>query len=471
MPRRVATAVVVGVMLAVGLTLVPPAPKPVAAATVSLDSPVARLRVDLDRLLAEHAFLTIEQMRSGLTGGSDFQAAAAAVEANTVDLVGAVGSIYGSAAGDEFGSIWRSHIGYVVDYAVALGKHDVAGRQKALDGLEAYRARFLAFLKAANPGVSLAGVGDALKQHDAQLVGFIDAVGAGDPTSAYAIERRAYPHMFDIGDTLARVIAARFPARFGGLDVAYSAAGSLRVTLDRILGEHSFLAAEAMRAGVAGQASYDAARGALDGNSDDLQGLIAAAYGDPAAKTFRGLWDKHIADYVAYIDATNANDQAKRATDQTDLAQDAGQLSGFLAAANPNLDPTAVADMLRQHIGHLTGQVDAFRAGDATATYQLVREGYRHMFAVGEVLAGAIATQLPAQFPARAAAPQTTMIDAAALPVPLRAFVLGLRTGFALVRAFLGLAALPAAPPRAPTGLRPSICPIRAAATGASGGS
>ena len=56
-----------------------PAPHLHSASPVNLGSPAAQLRVDLDRLLAEHAFLTIEQMRSGLTSAPDFAAAAKAV--------------------------------------------------------------------------------------------------------------------------------------------------------------------------------------------------------------------------------------------------------------------------------------------------------------------------------------------------------------------------------------------------------
>src|SRR5215211_6850524 len=62
---------------------------------VDLGSPAAELRVDLDRLLAEHAFLTIEQMRSGLIGAPDFEAAAKAVEANSTEVAAAIGSVYG----------------------------------------------------------------------------------------------------------------------------------------------------------------------------------------------------------------------------------------------------------------------------------------------------------------------------------------------------------------------------------------
>jgi hypothetical protein len=380
------------------------------AAMVDLGSPAAQLRVDLDRLLAEHAFLTIEQMRSGLTNGPDFAAAATAVEANSTEVAAAIGSVYGEAAVDPFGEIWRSHIGYLVDYAVSLGKNDTTGQQTALTGLATYRRNLATFLTGANPGVDLAGITEALDMHTAQLLEFIDTEDKGDHLGAYAIERTAYPHMFDVGDALAKVIANKFPERFTGLNVAYSAAGTLRVTLDRLLAEHAFLAAEAMRSGVAGAPDFEAAKSAIGGNSADLQAVVAAAYGAQAASAFRTLWDGHITGYVSYINAARGTDATAKTQATTQVATYTGQLAGFLAGANPYLDAAALSTLFQEHANHLTGQVDAFAKDDFVGTYALVRTGYRHMFAAGEALAIGIATQMPKKFPSDAEAPDTATL-------------------------------------------------------------
>jgi hypothetical protein len=378
-----------------------------AAAAVDLGSPAAELRVDLDRLLAEHAFLTIEQMRSGLVGGPDFADAAVAVEGNTVEIVDAIGSVYGAAAEDPFGEIWRSHIGYLVDYARALGRGDSAGQSTAEAGLAIYRQNLARFLADANPGIDLRQIVEALDMHTAQLLEFIRAEHKGDHSAAYALERQAYPHMFEVGDALARLIANKFPERFTGIDVAYSAAGTLRVMLDRLLAEHAFLAAEAMRSGISGAADFEAAKEAIDGNSADLQAVVGAAYGAGAAASFRQLWDGHISAYVAFIGAARATDASGRAQSTIQVDTYAAQLAGFLAGANHYLDAQALSSMFQQHAHHLISQVEAFAAGDYERTYSLVREGYRHMFMVGESLATGIATQLPKKFPAHAAVPDT----------------------------------------------------------------
>ena len=376
-------------------------------AAIKLDSEAANLRVTLDRLLAEHAFLTIEQMRSGLTGSPDHAAAAKGVEGNSTDVANAIGSIYGQAAIAPFGEVWRSHIGYLVDYAISVGKDDAAGKQTALDGLADYRAKVRAFLTQANPGVALGGILDALDMHTAQLITFIDKEHAGDHQGAYAVEREAYPHMFEVGDALAKVIANKFAPRYAGMDVAYSSAGTLRVTLDRLLGEHAFLSAEAMRAGVAGEAYFGAAKAALDANSADLAALVKAAYGEAASAKFADMWRQHIGAYLRYIDATRAKDEAARTQAVDEISLYARQLGEFLAAANPHLDAAATAQLFREHAQHLIDQVEAFGKGDYDTTYTTVRHGYAHMFTVGEALAAALATQFPAKFPARVSLPAT----------------------------------------------------------------
>ncbi|HET9852824.1 MAG TPA: hypothetical protein VFP56_09990 [Candidatus Limnocylindrales bacterium] len=377
------------------------------AGSSSLSSPAAELRVMLDRLLAEHAFLTIEQMRSGLTHAPDLAAAAKAVEANSTDVAAAIGSIYGDAAIEPFGEIWRAHIGHLVDYAVAIGKDDPDAAEQAVDGLAVYRQRIAKFLTDANPGVDLGGITDALDMHTAQLIAFIDAEHQGDHAGAYDIEREAYPHMFHVGDALAKVIANRFPEEFSGVDVAYSAAGTLRVTLDRVLAEHAFLAAEVMRSGIANDPSFEAGAAAVSGNSADLEGLIGAAYNDAAAASFRKLWDSHITAYVEYIQAARANNAAGKAaaTDQVD--QYVAQIAGFLAGANPRFDANDLSAMFREHARHLITQVDAFEAADYDKSYAIMREGYSHMFDAGEALATGIAGQMPDKFPSDVAAPAT----------------------------------------------------------------
>jgi predicted small secreted protein len=60
--------------------------------------PAADLRVTLDTLLGEHALLAIAASQKGLDGDPDFEAAAAALDANSVEVSQAIGAVYGDEA-------------------------------------------------------------------------------------------------------------------------------------------------------------------------------------------------------------------------------------------------------------------------------------------------------------------------------------------------------------------------------------
>ena len=70
-------------------------------------------------------------MQKGVAGEEDFDAIAAALEGNTVDLGEAIGSVYGEEGETAFLKLWRDHIGFFVDYTVATAKKDEAGQNAA----------------------------------------------------------------------------------------------------------------------------------------------------------------------------------------------------------------------------------------------------------------------------------------------------------------------------------------------------
>jgi hypothetical protein len=167
------------------------------------------LRVTLDRLLGEHAVLAIAATRKGYDGDRDFTASAAALDQNSVELANVIGSAYGRKARNEFlnGPFkWRAHIGFFVDYTVALKKGDRAGQQRAIDKLNGYIASFSGFLASAT-ALPQTAVRASVTHHVMQLKGQIDAYSRGQYERAYSLERAAYKHMFMTGDTLAAAIA------------------------------------------------------------------------------------------------------------------------------------------------------------------------------------------------------------------------------------------------------------------------
>jgi hypothetical protein len=184
------------------------------------DSPAAGLRVALNGLLAEHAYLAASATNAALSGRSDeFEAAAAALDANSVELSEAVGSVYGDEAGEAFLALWRSHIGLFVDYTTAVAGGDTAGQEAAVTALTAYAGEFGTFLSTANPNLPQEAVADLVTEHILTLKAVVDAQATGDPVEAYTAVRHAYAHMQMVADPLAEAIVQQFPESFAETEV------------------------------------------------------------------------------------------------------------------------------------------------------------------------------------------------------------------------------------------------------------
>jgi hypothetical protein len=176
----------------------------------------ADLRVTLDRLLGEHALLAIDATRAGLDGSKSFTAIAKSLDGNSVDLANAIGSIYGPKARNQFlnGTYgWRAHIRFFVDYTLATAKGDKAGQAKAVSNLKGYIASSSAFFAGAT-GLPLKTLNAAFTEHIMELKGQVDAYHARQYTKATALTRKAYAHMFMMGDALAGAISKKFPGKF-----------------------------------------------------------------------------------------------------------------------------------------------------------------------------------------------------------------------------------------------------------------
>jgi hypothetical protein len=182
---------------------------------VDTDNGASSLRAGLTSLLEEHVYLAGITTGEALAG-HDFKPAAAALEANTQALQDAVASVYGDAGGQQFGALWRKHIGFFVDYTTGRATHDQAKVAKARSDLDGYRADFGAFIESATKGgLPKQAVADELKPHVETLFAAIDAQAAKDP-SQFAKLKTAADHMPMTAAILAKAITTQFPDKFGG---------------------------------------------------------------------------------------------------------------------------------------------------------------------------------------------------------------------------------------------------------------
>ena len=382
------------------------ATSPIEHAAPDFTLPAVQLRLALDRALGEHAFLSIEAMRTGIVGGPEFEVAAEVLENNTVEVVELVEAAYGADAAEAFAEQWRNHIAYLVDYTRAVAEGDTDARDLASAQLQTYTRDFSAFLAAANPTLPAEVVEGLIQEHVQQLeqIGSFAAEGFED---AYPSIRDTYAHMFMVGDGLANGITASAVERFPGRSTAFSPALNLRLSLDRLLGEHTYLAAMAMRAGLTDAPDFEAATAALDDNSADLAAQIAEIYGEDAGDAFDALWRSHTSFYLDYVEASADGNAAGRTQALDGLKRYRADFSSFLAAANPFLDKKGLESLLASHTSHLVSQVSRYLNEDYDGAYEALREAYAHSESLAEGLAGAIADQFPLIYPDTATAPPT----------------------------------------------------------------
>ena len=179
------------------------------------DAPAATLRTTLNMALREHAILAAMATGSALGGReAEFNAAANALDGNSIDIAKAIGSVYGADAEKVFLPLWRKHIGFVVDYTTGLAAKDKAKQDKAVNDLIRYSEDFGAFLASANPNLPKNTVADLVKGHILTLKDVVDAQAAREWPKVYANLRMAASHMAMIADPLGMAIVKQFPERF-----------------------------------------------------------------------------------------------------------------------------------------------------------------------------------------------------------------------------------------------------------------
>lgn len=175
----------------------------------------ADLQVSLTQLFGQHVDLAAAATRAGFDGRSaDFAASAKSLDNNSVAISKAVGSVYGAQAESQFLAVWRSHIGFFVDYTTAAKAGDKAKMDEAVTNLMTYIEASSDFFSKANPNLSKSVLKDMITEHVMQLKGAVDAYGAGNIQKSYDEQAMAYTHMGELAHTLADGIAKQFPDKF-----------------------------------------------------------------------------------------------------------------------------------------------------------------------------------------------------------------------------------------------------------------
>jgi hypothetical protein len=149
------------------------------------DSAAAGLRGALTGLLDDHVWLAGNALQTAVLKGGNLKdpqvaGAVAALDANSVALSKAVGSVYPDAE-KPFLTSWRQHIGFFVDYTLGKATKDSAKVTKAKKALDGYRTSFGQLINSVVPELPADAVAQELIPHVDSLYAAIDAAVAGKP--------------------------------------------------------------------------------------------------------------------------------------------------------------------------------------------------------------------------------------------------------------------------------------------------
>ncbi|HYP22550.1 MAG TPA: hypothetical protein VEV43_03165 [Actinomycetota bacterium] len=370
----------------------------------AVDTPAATLTRDLTSLLAGHEYHAGLAIYTAVQAGGDLkdptvQAAVKSLDKNTQALAGAVGSIYGKPAEQQFLKLWRAHIGFFVDYTLGKATGNAQMAQTAQRNLDGYRNDFGALIEGATEGaLTQEQVAEALIPHVESTSAAIDAVVAGDASAFDKLQEAAH-HLPMIATALSTGISTQQDLE-GNPD---DAAAQLQRDLTSLLAGHEYHAGIAVYTAVQAKGdlkdpTVQAAVKSLDKNTQALAGAIGSIYGEAAEQQFLKLWRAHIGFFVDYTlgKATGNAQMAQTAQRNLDgYRNDFGAL--IEGATEGGLTQEQVAEALVPHVESTSAAIDAVVAGDASA-FDKLQEAAHHLPMIATALAGAIVEQFPDKF-------------------------------------------------------------------------
>lgn len=203
----------------------PTNPVDTSTSTASTTAPTAMtsaadLRVLLNNLLREHVASSIDVLHHIATDATTTATSSALngslqeQDANAVDLAAAIGSVYGTPAGNQFLTLFRNHIIDSNAYTMGLKNGSLTDQQAALAALDQQLQNLSSFLATANPNIDYATLLAALRQHEALINQSSADYVAGDYAGAYSVERQALAQISGGADYLSNAIIVQYPALF-----------------------------------------------------------------------------------------------------------------------------------------------------------------------------------------------------------------------------------------------------------------
>jgi len=351
----------------------------------------ATLRAGLDALFREHVNLTGFTVQTAVAtgiGSANTAKSLKALDANTVALGDAVGSIYGDDAKTAFVKMWRAHISFFVEYTKGLATDDSKMVSDAQAKLANYKRDFSKFLGGATQ-IPADAIATELQGHIQTLEAAIRAIVTKSPSAADKLQMAAM-HM----DGTAQALASGIAKEKNLTGNADGDAATLRAGLTGLLIQHVAQTASVVQTAVQTSLTSKqtgAAVQALDDNTVALGDAIGSVYGDDAKSAFVKMWRAHIGFFVNYTKGLATHDTELVRSAQAKLANYKRDFSKFLGSAT-GLPASAIADDLQGHITTLEAAIKAIVTKSPSAADK-VSMAESHMAGTAAALAKAIAGQ------------------------------------------------------------------------------
>jgi hypothetical protein len=363
-----------------------PAPVHLAAAYPLLTAPdlaapdqaaLVAASLQLPALLGQHSALVSDMTRGRIRSDPDLaQATNAAITKNTAELSGLIRALYGDAAATTFSQLWSGHVTAYFNYARGLSEKDTAVQTQSTAVINRFESDIATFFSKASGGKLPQAAADAVvRVHLGHLLHQADQYSAAEYPQANDTYRAAFTQGYDLGTALD---GALLPASV--VAVMKSPSWRLQSALDKILGEHVVLMVAAMRSAATNNPDFMSTAAAIDVNTRDLAGSIAALFGPAAGTRFGTIWADHVDALVSYSAALAKGDAAQRTAAMTKLAAFPARLAAFIAGVTRSQPAGAqLAAVLGSYSQQLTSQAEAFVQKDYTASHDLAYSTYQNV--------------------------------------------------------------------------------------------